>query len=312
MADEIVKSELGSQVDAAETVAVEAAEPVLVQAADGFGLPDEPADAPPGAAPLAPAELIRLPARHNARLQALLARINADEDLHAIWRCQNVTAVDRLGMSDHGPVHMHIVANSALRLLRLLLAGGLTPNIVKDHGLEVADAEIVVVLGALLHDTGMSIHRANHEEMSLFVALPKLQELLAGIYPPGPRRVVISEVMHAIITHRSDGRPLTLEAGVVRLADALDMAEGRSRIPFEAGQVNIHSVSAAAIDSVRIARGETKPVRIVIQMNNSAGIFQLDELLKDKLRGSGLEPYIEVAADISGTQEKRLVQAFHL
>ena len=290
---------------------VEAPEPVLVQASEGFAVPAE-VPAPPGSAPLAPAELIRVPARHNPTLQALIQKVNADEDLHAIWRCQNVTAVDRLGMSDHGPVHMHIVANSALRLLRLLVTGGLTPNIVKDHGLTAEDAEVVVVLGALLHDTGMSIHRAQHEEMSLFVALPKIQELLEDLYPPATRRVVLSEALHAIITHRSGGRPLTLEAGVVRLADALDMAQGRSRVPFEAGQVNIHSVSAAAIDSVHILHGETKPVRIVIAMNNSAGIFQLDELLKDKLQGSGLEPYVEVAAEIEGTTEKRLVQAFEL
>jgi metal-dependent HD superfamily phosphatase/phosphodiesterase len=296
---------------AAEQISAEEPIPILVQEAEGFALPEEES-APPGDAPLAPAELIRLPARHNPRLQALLQKVNADEDLHAIWRCQNVTAVDRLGMSDHGPVHMHIIANSALRLLRLLVNSGQTPNIVKDHSLEEADAEVVVVLGALLHDSGMSIHRANHEEMSLFVALPKLQELLADLYPPATRRVVISEVLHAIITHRSDGRPLTLEAGVVRLADALDMAQGRSRIPFESGQVNIHSVSAAAIDSVHIGPGETKPVHVVIRMNNSAGIFQLDELLKEKLRGSGLEPYIEVTAEIEGRHEKRLVQAFHL
>ena len=44
--------------------------------------------------------------------------------------------------------------------------------------------------------------------------------------------------------------PLTLEAGIVRVADALDMAKGRSRIPFERGRVSIHSLSAAAIESV--------------------------------------------------------------
>jgi len=310
MSDDVITPGAPTPPAADEIPATEPA-PVLVQTAAGFPLPEGPDEAPPGATPLAPAELIRLPARHNPRLQALLQKVNADEDLHAIWRCQNVTAVDRLGMSDHGPVHMHIVANSALRLLRLLLAQGLTPSIVKDHGLTAADAEVVVVLGALLHDSGMSIHRADHEAMSLFVALPKLQELLADLYPPAARRVVISEVLHAIITHRSGGRPLTLEAGVVRLADALDMAQGRSRVPFEAGQVNIHSVSAAAIDSVQIGPGETKPIRVVIRMNNSAGIFQLDELLKDKLRGSGLEAQVEVAAEIEGTEEKRLVQAFH-
>jgi len=40
-------------------------------------------------------------------------------------------------------------------------------------------------------------------------------------------------------------------------------------------------------------KGEEKPVRISIQINNSAGIFQLDQLLLKKLSGSGLEPYLE-------------------
>jgi metal-dependent HD superfamily phosphatase/phosphodiesterase len=103
---------------------------------------------------------------------------------------------------------------------------------------------------------------------------------------------------------------LTLEAGIVRVADALDMAEGRTRIPFQAGQVNIHSVSAAAIEQIRIGKGQDKPVRILVRMNNSAGIFQLDELLKDKLVGSGLEPHVEVEAMIEGEAEKKLIQTF--
>src|SRR5450756_3232360 len=68
------------------------------------------------------------------------------EDLHTIWRCQNINAVDRLGMSDHGPIHMQIVVNIALRLLRMLVASGLTPNLVKDHQLTSDDAEVVVCL----------------------------------------------------------------------------------------------------------------------------------------------------------------------
>ncbi|HEY5473046.1 MAG TPA: hypothetical protein VIK32_07625, partial [Candidatus Limnocylindrales bacterium] len=126
------------------------------------------------------------------------------------------------------------------------------------------------------------------------------------------RRVVVSEVLNAIISHRAGGRPLTVEGGVVRVADALDMAKGRSRIPFEQGQVNIHSVSAAAVESVEIAPGEVKPVRISITMSNAAGLFQLDELLKDKLKGSGLEPYIEVSAQILGDTDKRLFQSFKI
>ena len=47
--------------------------------------------------------------------------------------------------------------------------------------------------------------------------------------------MVAAEAMHAIIAHRRRGDPLTIEAGIVRIADALDMAQGRSRIPFESG-----------------------------------------------------------------------------
>jgi metal-dependent HD superfamily phosphatase/phosphodiesterase len=255
---------------------------------------------------------IQVPARHNPTLQAILELVNADEDLYAIWRCANVNAVDRLGMSDHGPVHVQIVANIGLRLLRLLVARGIVPSIVKDHEMAREDAEVVVALASLLHDVGMSIHRDDHERYSLIVAHDKLKELLADRYPPAARRVMISEILHAIIAHRSGGRPLTVEAGVVRVADALDMAKGRSRIPFEAGQINIHSVSAAAIDRVVIGAGEARPIRVSIHLNNSAGIFQLDELLRDKLKGSGLESYVEVIATIEGEAEKRLVTELRL
>ncbi|HEV2458482.1 MAG TPA: HD domain-containing protein, partial [Ktedonobacterales bacterium] len=227
---------------------------------EGFTLPSPVTpEAAPGAVPLTPAEIVSLPARHNPTLQRVVQAVNADVDLHAIWRCQNVTAVDRLGMTDHGPVHVHIVANSALRLLRLLVRRGMVPSAVAQHQLTAEDAEVIVVLAALLHDSGMSILRAEHEQFSLIVALPKLMELLQDIYLPATRRVVVSEVLHAIIAHRAGGQPLTLEAGVVRVADALDMAKGRSRIPFERGSVSIHALSAAAIDRVVISDGEERP-----------------------------------------------------
>src|ERR1041384_6918290 len=181
---------------------------------------------------------IYVPNRHNTILKQVLERINADEELYALWNVINVNAVDRLGMSDHGPVHVQIVANIAVKLLRLLESRQVTPNIVKDFKLTQADAEVVVLLSALLHDLGMSIHRVDHEEMSLFVARPIILRLLDGIYPVPVRTILLSEISHAIISHRSDGRPLTLEAGVVRVADALDMTAGRTRIPFEKGMVN--------------------------------------------------------------------------
>ncbi len=255
---------------------------------------------------------IRVPARHNPTLQKVIERVNADQELYALWEVMNVNAVERMGMSDHGPVHFQIVANISLKILRLLLDRGIVPNIVSNYGMTNQDAEVIVVLTALLHDLGMSIHRINHEEYSLFVSQPIIDRLLQDLYPVRACVIVRSEVLHAIISHRSDGHPLTLEAGIVRVGDALDMTKGRSRIPFEAGKVNIHSLSAAAIEQVEIAPGVEKPVHINVRMSNSAGVFQVDDLLKEKLHGSGLERYVEVEATIEGETEKKLVTIFRI
>ena len=255
---------------------------------------------------------VRLPARHNPKLAAIVGRVNESDELYALWIATNVNAVERLAMSDHGPVHVQIVANSALRLLRLLVDAGVVPSVVTDYDLEQADAEVVVCLAALLHDVGISIHRDGHEAFSLFIARPILRELLSSSYDGPTLEILISEILHAIIAHRSGGRPLTVEAGVLRIADALDMAQGRSRIPFRAGSVSIHAVSAAAVEAVHIERGEERAVTIRVNMTNSAGVFQVDQLLREKLRGSGLEEHLQVEAHIEGETEKRLVERFRL
>jgi metal-dependent HD superfamily phosphatase/phosphodiesterase len=183
---------------------------------------------------------------------------------------------------------------------------------VRDHLMREHDAEVVIAAGCLLHDTGMSIHRTDHEAYSLFLANERLASLLEGIYDEPERTVVASESLHAVIGHRRRGDPLTPEAGVVRVADALDLAQGRSRVPFEQGRPNIHSLSAVAIDGVEIRAGDEKAVTIEIAMNNSAGIFQVDELLATKLHGSGLEEHVEVVARIEAEHEKRLLPVFRI
>ena len=251
---------------------------------------------------------LNVPTRANHRVAKLIERINADDELYALWLAANVNAVERLGMTDHGPVHVKIVMNIAVKLLRMLTERGVEPAVVTNYGMHNDDAEVVVLLAALLHDVGMSIHRKDHEGFSLFVAQPKIRELLDGIYDVPTATILRSEILHAIIGHRSGGRPMTLEAGIVRVADALDMAKGRSRISMGMeATMSIHSISAAAIEAVHIERGEVKPVRIRVEMSNSAGIFQLDQLFREKLAGSGLEAYVEVEAQIEGEAEKRLV-----
>jgi metal-dependent HD superfamily phosphatase/phosphodiesterase len=185
--------------------------------------------------------------------------------------------------------------------------------VVTDHGMSERDAEVVIAAAALFHCVGMQVHRADHEAYSLFLTADKLGDLLSGIYEEPERSVVVAETLHAIIGHRRRGDPFTIEAGIVRVADALDMARGRSRVPFEAGQQNIHSLSAYAIEEVKISAGRgDKPVRVEILMSNSAGIFQVDELLATKLRGSGLEQYLEVVARIEAEHEERLIPVFRI
>jgi len=255
---------------------------------------------------------LNLPTRHNDKLHQLVARVDHDIELHTLWQCANVNAMDRTGITDHGEVHIKIVTNIALKLVRLLIEADVPMGVVRDHGLTTDDAEVIVVLAACLHDLGISIHRSNHEQYSLFLADRKGRQLLDGIYDLRERTIMIAETLHAVIAHRWDMACLTTEAGVVKVADALDVTEGRSRIPFEAGTMDIHAISALAIDRVDIRRGDQVPIAIEVTMNNSAGIFQVDELLKRKLSNSSIAPYVQVVARIEGETEKRILEFYSL
>ncbi len=215
-------------------------------------------------------------------------------------------------MSDHSWVHIQIVLNIGLRLARLLFRRGVVPSVVADYALSERDAEVVIAAGCMFHCVGMSIHRDGHERYSLFLTADKLGSLLEDCYEEPERTIIVSEVLHAIVGHRRKGAPFTVEAGIVRVADALDMARGRSRVGFESGHQNIHSLSAYAIEEVKIVPGRDRAVRVEVAMSNSAGIFQVDELLATKLRGSGLEEHIEVIARIESEHEQRLIPVFKI
>ena len=255
---------------------------------------------------------IRAPTRGNRRLERLLDAVNANDQIKAWWHVSAINATRRLGISDHSWVHIQIVLNIALRLGRLLFRRGVTPSVVADFGMSERDAEVVIGAACLMHCVGMSIHRDDHERFSLFLTADTLGPLLEGAYDQPERTIIVSEALHAIIGHRRDGAPFTVEAGIVRVADALDMARGRSRVPFEAGHRNIHSLSAYAIEDVKIRAGRDRAVLVEIAMSNSAGIYQVDELLATKLRGSGLEEHFEVVARIDAEHEQRLIPVFRI
>lgn len=255
---------------------------------------------------------LNVPTRHNRKLKAFVEAIDADEELAQWWKCANVNVVDRQGMTDHGEVHIRIVANAALKLLRLLAEAGIRSSIEQTYEMTADDAEVVVVAAAALHDVGIAVHRSDHEQFSVPIAVGILPRLLGDLYSPAERVVVQAETLHAIIAHSWESKCLTIEAGVVKVADALDITQGRSRIPYEAGETSIHTISAAAIDQVRLLKGEETPIRIEIEMSNSAGVFQVDELLKRKLRNSSIAPYVQVVAHIEGETEKRLLEFYTL
>ncbi|HAZ30152.1 TPA: phosphohydrolase [Candidatus Acetothermia bacterium] len=243
-----------------------------------------------------------------SKLNEVKAAIARSPRMRTLSACSNITAIDRLRINDHGPTHVRIVTRIALRLLELLHGAGVKLG-VADHGLAYEDAQVVVVLGAALHDVGHAIHRPDHELFSMILAPGLLDELLDGIYDEPARTVILAETMHAIWTHQAEVRPLTVEGGILKVADALDMEKGRARIPFRVGEPTIHSVSALAIEKVVIEPGNQKPVHIHVRMTNSAGIFQLDSLLKEKLQTSGLQEHIEVSAEIEG-EEKKIIHRY--
>lgn len=230
------------------------------------------------------------------RLHAVLDAIDANEEIQGYIRAQNVNPVTRLGYNDHGPKHIEIVVDRALVLYDLLKRGEVEFNGATDHGLDDADEPVIIALAATLHDIGQVVHRHNHAHWSVPLASQVLDGVLPEFYSASEVVQVKGEVLHAILCHHVEEHPLTREAGVVRIADALDMARGRSRRPYEEGGRGINTVSSQAIENVQLYEGNTVPVRVDIEMINAAGVFQVDSLLKDKLRDSLLNDLVRIVA----------------
>ncbi len=231
-----------------------------------------------------------------------------DLEVQTILEDTNRMAIDRLGYSDHGHTHALIVTKNGIELLNALRVG-VEPTIVQEGTGTYEDAQLVVLLACYLHDIGMSVHREEHNDFSVMIGLPIVERVLSRVYPGDRKKQVHirGHVLHAMVSHDKLVRPSTIEAGVVGIADALDMTAGRARIPFEAGSVNIHSASAMAIRDVKIERGKEKTVRIEILMTNASGIFQIQELLEKKIRNAPqVMSHIELYA-VMAEEESRIL-----
>ena len=232
------------------------------------------------------------------RLDATLEAVADDDEIAAYLEAQNVNPVSRKGYNDHGPKHVEIVRNRALCLYELLKEGGVVFNGASQQGLDEADEPVIVALAATLHDIGHVVHRDDHPYYSIPLAADVLDGILPtlGFYDVAETVRLNGEVLHAILCHHTPEKPLTHEAGVVRVADALDMERGRSRIPYEKGGRGINTISSQAIRNVTLQSGDTAPVLVEIEMVDAAGVFQVDELLNAKLRDSRIEDHVRIVA----------------
>jgi metal-dependent HD superfamily phosphatase/phosphodiesterase len=209
-------------------------------------------------------------------------------------------AVSRLGYTDHGPVHAEVATWNALKVFDIL-EETFQPNVVAEGIGDLDDARLIVLASTYLHDIGMVVHRNEHPQASINLSAPILESKLMDIYSdPAKATDILSFILHGIYAHDDDTQCLTLEAGITKLGDGADLTKGRTKVPFQKGKVDIHSVSALAINNVILDRGTKKPLRITVAMDNPAGVFQVEAVLEKKISTSGLQDHVEVDVLVNG------------
>ncbi len=240
--------------------------------------------------------------RTSGRVHTLLSWLLADDEVYQYHSWANVVSVRRLGYNDHGPVHARISTYNALKILHLLNESDCPPSIVEEEVGTMEDAEVAVAMGCFLHDIGMGVARDMHEWHSVHLADPIITRYLDKLYPAGdPMKIALRAMTHEVIVgHMAKVRIHSIEAGVVLVADGTDMSKGRSRVPemlsLDPVVGDMHRFSAHAIKRVEIKKGDTKPVRISVIMENTTGLFQVEEVLMTKIKASPIIREIEVQA----------------
>jgi hypothetical protein len=233
-----------------------------------------------------------------------------NEELQEMQDYGNNVSIKRLGYNDHGPVHMRQVAINAVKMLKILHESGIQTSLEREEIGSFDDSLCVVILAGLVHDLGMMIGRQSHEELSVMLAIPIIENALKYVFPNDlHRRVIIkSMTLEAIYGHMSTKKIHSIEAGIILIADGCDMTKGRARITMTLNKTpkagDIHKYSANAITHVGIHHGEKKPIKIDIAMSAEVGFFQIEEVLLTKVESSPAKPYIEIYAGVEGEERK--------
>jgi metal-dependent HD superfamily phosphatase/phosphodiesterase len=234
-----------------------------------------------------------------------------DTEIQALQDYANSVSIKRLSYNDHGPVHMRTVALNALIMMGLLRDAGIPASLEKEGSGDFEDSLMAVFLAAILHDAGMSIGRQDHELHSCYLAYPIMDRLLVRVFPRSmERRVTVrSLALEGISGHMGNRTIHSLEAGVLLVADGCDMQKGRARIPIALSEHpkmgDIHKYSANSIEDVKIGKGKEKPIRIDVSMSSEVGLFQIEEVLLQKIAASTVKSYIELYALVNQNEPKR-------
>ncbi|MEM0481007.1 MAG: HD domain-containing protein [Candidatus Aenigmatarchaeota archaeon] len=243
----------------------------------------------------------------NELLTYIFELLENDEEVQALLKMANINAVERLFYNDHGLVHSRIVSGAALEILDRLVKSNVLPSVVTNNIGTIDDAKIIVLISAYLHDIGNSIHRTNHHLFGAIISSRIVERILSEIYPESKKRFYIkSEILNSIFSHDESVNSITIESGIVKVADGLDMAEGRARIPYRLGKADIHAFSALSIKSVEIESSDY-PITIKVNMENESGIFQIEKVLGEKIRTSSIRQYIKVIAIKNGKELRTYV-----
>lgn len=236
-----------------------------------------------------------------------------DAEVKAIQNYANTVSITRLWLNDHGPVHMKTVCRNALKMLCVLHEAGVNTSLEKEKSGTFADSVCAVMLASLLHDSGMTIGRKDHELYSGIISFSIITRILNLVLPNEDdvmRRTVIRSVaMEGIIGHMGTHLIHSIEAGLILIADGCDMTKGRARIPLEIptkpAEGDIHKYSANAIEKVRISKGDEHPLKIDIEMTKEVGFFQVEGVLIPMIQSSPAKHLVELYAGVIGEDVKR-------